>query len=198
VPDGGCIVEIGSHRGKSTIVLARAAPGATVVAIDPFDDPRWGGGPESRSIFLDNLTQADVHNVEPRATLSTELRPTWDEQIDLLYVDGAHDVDTVRDDLEWTRHLRPGAEVLVHDAFSSVGVTRAVYERLLRRRDLDYRGRERSLATFVTRRSSAGGLLHAVASGTWFARNLLVKVCIQRGWRGGARLLGCPEMQYPF
>ena len=35
-PDGGRIVEIGSFRGRSTIVLASAAaPGVEIVAIDP-------------------------------------------------------------------------------------------------------------------------------------------------------------------
>lgn len=39
------IVEIGSHLGRSTVILALAArPGVKVHAVDPFDDPRWGGG----------------------------------------------------------------------------------------------------------------------------------------------------------
>ena len=198
VPEGGRIVEIGSHRGKSTLVLALAAPRAIVVAVDPFDDPRWGGGADSRPIFLGNLAGANVENVELRAALSTELRPTWDDPIDLLFIDGAHDFATVQDDLEWVEHLRPGAEVLVHDSFSSIGVTRAVYERLLRRRDIDYRGRERSLASFARRSTSIGGWLRAAGSGVWFLRNVLVKVCIRRRWQRGAALLGCPEMEYPY
>src|SRR5512132_1744178 len=36
LPAGARIVEIGSYHGRSTIILALAAPEAEVVAIDPF------------------------------------------------------------------------------------------------------------------------------------------------------------------
>ena len=44
---GTTAVEIGSHRGKSAILIASGLPeGGRLVAVDPFDNPRWGGGPE--------------------------------------------------------------------------------------------------------------------------------------------------------
>lgn len=37
VPAGGTVIEIGSHQGRSTVVLGSSVPeGARVVAIDPF------------------------------------------------------------------------------------------------------------------------------------------------------------------
>lgn len=198
LPAGSVIVEIGSHRGRSTSVLAAAAPESHVVAVDPFDNPRWGGGAESRDTFLRNLAAAGVENVELLADLSTELRPTWNRAVDLLYIDGAHDYPTVADDLEWAQHVVPGGAVLVHDSFSSLGVTRAVYQRLALRRDLDYVGRSRSLALFQRRRISPQGALKAVGAGGYFVRNVAVKVCLVKGWRRPAALLGQPDMQYPY
>ena len=70
VPSGGRIVEIGSYRGRSTIVLAGAAPhAAEVVAIDPHAGndrgPRqWTGtaaeGESDHAVFLANLERARV------------------------------------------------------------------------------------------------------------------------------------------
>ena len=48
VTPGTAAVEIGSHRGKSAVIIAMGLPdGVSLTAVDPFDDPRWGGGPES-------------------------------------------------------------------------------------------------------------------------------------------------------
>jgi hypothetical protein len=195
---GSLIVEIGSHRARSTSVLAAAAPTSQVVAIDPFDNPRWGGGPESRNAFLGNLAVAGVHNVELRADLSTEVRPTWRRQIALLYIDGSHDRSTVADDLCWSEHVVPGGGVLVHDAFSSVGVTLALYARLLGTRDIDYVDRSRSLARLRRRHLSVSGLAGAAVAAPWFVRNLGVKMSIRRDWRRAAALLGQPDMRYPY
>ena len=45
-PADGSIAEIGSHQGRSTVVLARRAAdaGARVIAIDPFVDGAMFGG----------------------------------------------------------------------------------------------------------------------------------------------------------
>ena len=48
-------------------------------------------------------------------------------EVDLLYVDGAHRYGPARDDLaRWGARVRPGGRMLVHDAFSSIGVTLAI------------------------------------------------------------------------
>ena len=59
-PQGGPIVEIGSFRGRSTIVLASAAaPGVEVVAIDPHAGN--DRGPQEIDGFADEA--ADDHEV---------------------------------------------------------------------------------------------------------------------------------------
>ncbi len=43
VAPGAAIVEIGSHHGRSTVVLVSAKPvGTRLLAVDPYGDPRWG------------------------------------------------------------------------------------------------------------------------------------------------------------
>ena len=47
--------------------------------------------------------------------------------VDVLFVDGAHRFGPARADLvRWGDRVRPGGRMLVHDAWSSVGVTLAL------------------------------------------------------------------------
>ena len=53
--------------------------------------------------------------------------PLEDGPIDLLYVDGAHRFGPARDDIvRWGARVRDGGTMLVHDSFSSIGVTLAL------------------------------------------------------------------------
>src|SRR6266498_2711237 len=101
VTDSGRIVEIGSFRGRSTIVLARAAaPGVEVVAIDPHAGndrgPQEFEGYEAEAandnvVFNKNLATAGVADrVRHVRKLSSDAHGDVDGAIDLLYIDGAH------------------------------------------------------------------------------------------------------------
>jgi predicted O-methyltransferase YrrM len=125
-PDGA-IIEIGSHHGRSTIILARGAgSGTRIHAIDPFDNARWGGGEQSLRIFRDNIERAGVaHMIHPFRGISAEAVESWSGgPIALLYIDGAHDLASVLIDIDgWEPHVVSGGLVFIHDAFSSMGVT---------------------------------------------------------------------------
>ena len=120
-PPHGRIVEIGSFRGRSTIVLASAAPaGAEVVAIDPHAGtdrgPREIAGHEreaqaDRAAFDANLATAGVADrVRHVAALSTEAQAMVSGPIDVLYVDGAHRYGPARADIrDWGRGSTPEA-----------------------------------------------------------------------------------------
>jgi predicted O-methyltransferase YrrM len=190
---GSRIVEIGSHRGRSTVVLALAAraSGSTVTAVDPFVDGRLFGGAATRVEFTRNLARAGVADtVELAADYSGRLRPEWRRPVDLLYVDGKHDYWTCRDDLRWRRFLPSDGEVLVHDAFSSVGVTLALVVDCLAGGRLRYLDRVGSLARFDLRPVSAADRRRAAAQLPWFARNVLVKLLLRIRLRPVAALLG--------
>src|SRR5688572_25794100 len=111
---GAHIVEIGSHQGRSTVILACAAreAGARVTAVDPFVGGRLFGGAATRRLFETNILAAGVRDqVTLLAEYSTRARPGWSEPIDLLYIDGKHDYWTFTDDLRWSAFLTPGGEI---------------------------------------------------------------------------------------
>jgi hypothetical protein len=181
---GSLIVEIGSHQGRSTVVLAAAAraAGATVAAIDPFVDGAMFGGPATRDKFEANVEAAGLRDVVRLiAERSTAVRPCWAVAIGVLYIDGKHDYWTVSDDLLWTRSVVAGGHVLVHDAYSSVGVTLALLRHVLAGRSLRYLGRTASLARFEVVRPALADRLRMLRELPWWLRNVTVKVALRIG-----------------
>jgi hypothetical protein len=73
--------------------------------------------------------------------------------------------------------------MLIHDSFSSVGVTLAIARQLVLGTRFRYVGRARSLTEFRadldgTFKSGAVNALKLAAQLPWFAKNLLIKVLI--------------------
>jgi hypothetical protein len=201
LPDGAFAVEIGSHQGRSTVVLARALQGrgGRVVAIDPFVDGRLFGGGRTRTAFEQNITKADVGDtVELLCDYSTEARKSWTRSFDLLYIDGKHDYWTLSDDLKWRVHLPDGAPVLVHDCFSSIGVTLGILRHVLPAADLRYERRAGSLALFRVGRPSVRDRLRIVGELPWWLRNVFLKVLLRLRLRPVARLLGHDSPYDPY
>jgi len=190
---GATVVEIGSHQGRSTIVLGHAARtvGARVVAVDAFVDGRLFGGAGTRDRFEANVKEAGLDDVvELVVGYSTELRRTWTRPFDLLYVDGKHDYWTYVDDLRWSAHLPPGGEILVHDCFSSIGVTAGTLVAVLLGDRYSYLDRSRSLARFTLRRPGPADRLRVLRQLPWFCGNVFLKVLLRlrlrtvAGWFG--------------
>lgn len=191
------VVEIGSHHGKSTIVLGGARADAQVHAVDPFADEY--GGREARAAFEQNVSRAGVRDritLHP-VTSRTALR-TWTEPIDLLYVDGKHDVVSCLRDLRWSRHGGPDAPVLVHDAFSSVGVTLAVLWSVVVTGRYEYLGRTGSLAELRRRPASLASRRRCAAELPWWCRNLVLKALLRLRLRRVAAALGHHGRHDPY
>ena len=202
---GGQFVEIGSHHGKSAAVIATGRADSSLLAIDPWDDPRWGGGSESFNRFEETLAAlACRERVEIFRGLSSEAhQQIGPRQFDFVYIDGAHDFRTVRDDIKsWGSRINPGGFMAIHDSFSSIGVTRALFAELFLNRQWRYCGRERSLSIFQKQRESllswVATRLRMAADILWFARNLAVKYALRHRWSSVARLLGHHQTTDPF
>jgi predicted O-methyltransferase YrrM len=198
---GATVVEIGSHQGRSTIVLGHAARtvGARVVAVDAFVDGRLFGGPGTRDRFEANVKEAGLDDVvELVVGYSTELRRTWTRPFDLLYVDGKHDYWTYVDDLRWSAHLPPDGEILVHDCFSSIGVTAGTLVAVLLGDRYTYLDRSRSLARFTLRRPGFADRLRVLRQLPWFCANVFLKVLLRLRLRAVAGWFGHRGPYDPF
>jgi predicted O-methyltransferase YrrM len=198
---GGRVVEIGSFRGRSAIVIASAMPdGVELVAIDPHAGGDRGPqeiqaeaerGDADHRAFGENLTRAGVmsrvrHLRLPSAGALTSV----DGDIDVLYVDGAHRFGPARNDLvRWGARVREGGTMLVHDSFSSIGVTLAALSAITFGTAWRYTGRTGSLAEYqrerVTGPARVANALRQLAQLPWFARNVAVKVLILLHLRDG-------------
>lgn len=208
------VVEIGSYQGRSTIVLAAAvAAGVDVVAIDPHAGNDRGPrqlsgspaeGERDHRAFLANLARSGLEaSVCHLRQTSREALPAVDGPVDLLYVDGSHRFRPASEDLRsWGGRVPPGGTLLVHDAFSSVGVTLALLGSVSFGGDWCFGGRTGSLATY--RRAPLRGTARAANAGRqlaqlpWFLRNLAVKAALVVHLRPLARLLGHHDGPWPY
>ena len=210
VPGGGLAVEIGSFRGRSTVVLASALPdGAELVAIDPHAGgdrgpqeiaPEAERGDADNAAFDANLRSAGVRErVEHVRLMSSDAHAEVDGEFDLLFVDGAHRFGPARDDLvRWGARVRPGGTMLVHDSFSSIGVTLATLASVTFGGRWRYVGRTGSLAEYRREPPTLGSRAAQLAQLPWFARNVIVKVAIVSRLRPLARLMGHDGTDWPY
>jgi predicted O-methyltransferase YrrM len=199
LPPGSTVVEIGSHQGRSTLALSLARPDVTVVAVDPFRAGGKFGGTETRGVFEANLRRAEVRDrVDHVGEPSGDVRRGWRRPVDLVFVDGKHDVWSTRTDLLWAQRLPAGRVLLVHDAFGSVGVTLALLLFVLPSRSLRYAGRVGSLARFERTRPTLHDRAALLAQLPWFARTVGIKVLLRLHLRPLARLAGHRDTADPY
>jgi hypothetical protein len=193
---GGRIVEIGSFHGRSAVVLAQAAaPGVELVCIDPHlgSDrgpqeyaPDHERGENDYATFHANLERHGVADrIRHVRSFSQEALDAVDGAVDVLYVDGAHRYRPASDDLvRWGARVPEDGTMLVHDSFSSVGVTLALL-RHVTFGGWTYVGRSGSLAEFRRRHGGVASVLRQLAQLPWFARNLVLKALILARVRRG-------------
>ena len=214
VPAGGQLVEIGSFRGRSAIVMASAlAEGARMVAIDPHAGgdrgpqeiaAEAGRGEADHGAFMSNLRTAGVADrVAHVRLMSSAAHDAVGGPVDVLYVDGAHRFAPARDDLvRWGARVRDGGTMLVHDSFSSIGVTLATLTSLTFGSRWRYVGRTASLAEYRRERlrgtARVANAARQLAQLPWFARNVIVKVAILTRLRPLARLVGHRGDYWPY
>ena len=132
VPAGGCIVEIGAWKGKSTAWLVegsqlRAAP-LPVVSIDPHERDSWNDFRATVSGF-----DLERRGLEVRRAFSHEVGREWRRPISLLWVDGCHEYEPVLQDIaDFAPHVVADGWIVFDDAAGGrfPGVERALVERM--------------------------------------------------------------------
>jgi hypothetical protein len=213
--ENGRIVEIGSFRGRSAVVLGTFAPGSCeVVAIDPHAGNDRGPqeiegfeaeAADDHTVFLRNLAERGLADrVRHVRKFSNDAHADVTDPIDVLYIDGAHRFGPARADIrDWGRRVPEGGTMLIHDAFCSVGVTLAILSAVTGRGQWRYEGRSGSLVEYRRIRLRGSGrardAIRQIAVLPWFVRNVTIKVLITLRLRRVTRLLGHdPALPWPF
>ncbi len=211
----GLIVEIGSFRGRSTIVLASAAPpGVEVVAIDPHAGNDRGpqeiegyrdAAAADHDVFDANLRAAGVADrVRHVRDFSDAAHAAVDGEVDVLYVDGAHRYAPARADIaSWGARVSGGGTMLIHDSFSSIGVTFAILRELVFGRRFRYVGRSRSMAIYRAdlapgSRARLRNAARQLGQLPWFLRNVALKVALTLGLGRVLARAARPVPEWPY
>jgi MMP 1-O-methyltransferase len=117
-------VEIGVYEGSSALVLVRALPvDAVLHLIDPFVDSRglatgWRGNAwASRRVVGRAVRARGGPTVRWHVERSQVTGRSWSTQIDLVFIDGDHALESCRADWElFSPWVSPGGVVVFHDA----------------------------------------------------------------------------------
>jgi hypothetical protein len=156
-PPDGVIVEIGSFKGKSTVLLASVVArygGGPVVAIDPHAGLSYLGTPgfHDSPTFDEFLTSVKASGVEPfvevRRASSREVAKGWNRPIRLLWIDGDHCYRACKEDFDlFSPFLSDGGIIAFHDSLNLCeGPIRVFVEEVLR-----------------SNRFGAAGFVHSIA-----------------------------------
>lgn len=118
---GKRVLEIGSYCGRSTICMAQTA--REVVAVDPHDGRCTDKPQDTFMQILKNLVTYHVSNVTVERATGADWSASYSgEPFDFVFIDGAHDMASVRADYEIAlRHLAPDGLVAFHDYRKSPG-----------------------------------------------------------------------------
>jgi predicted O-methyltransferase YrrM len=200
------VVEIGSFRGRSAIVLAKGiAEGVDLVAIDPHAGTDRGPremhttadtGQTDHDVFMGNLRTAGVDGrVRHVRHMSNEALELVDGDVQLLYIDGAHRYEPALDDIRrWGARVPVGGTMLIHDSWNAVGVTLAQLRELVLGARFRYVGRSTSMSEY--RREDLGPVARIVNAARqllqlgYFAQSVAIKVALTAKQAWLARLLG--------
>jgi hypothetical protein len=125
------MVEIGCHKGESTELFAILFN--QVYAVDPWADYKSSFGRSMTSdgveIEFDKIA-VQYRNIVKIKETSLQACSRFDyQELDFVYVDGAHDYDSVKNDITvWMSRIRKGGVIGGHDYTNIKAVKRAVDE----------------------------------------------------------------------
>lgn len=150
--DTRCVIELGTWLGNSARFILRHAPNATVICVD-----HWKGSPEHLGFkssasalptlyedFLSICWEDRDRLVPVRETTVEGMRIISELNLvpDLVFIDAAHDYESVKADLETANRLFPKSTIIGDDY---LGVSIAKDDKVI---DIDY-GVRRAVNHFI-------------------------------------------------
>jgi predicted O-methyltransferase YrrM len=188
----GVIVEIGSWKGKSTLWLAhgsRAGRSVKIHAVDPHTGSREHhaqlGKVWTFDEFCHNIKTAGMDDlVVPHVAFSAECARTFDEPVELIFVDGLHEWDGVKADFDaWFPKLIDGGVMAFHDTTGWDDVRKLVTEFVFKSRFFKKVGFTNSIT--YAERTTQNSLFDRMRN-RWMLCLFLAHACIDRQiWRLG-------------
>jgi predicted O-methyltransferase YrrM len=118
--DARCVVEIGVAEGGSAIELRRVMhQDGTLVLVDPYEPGLLGlsmAWVVARRL-VSTEQRGDVRWIRKR---SSQAAREWSAPIDFIFIDGDHAYEAAKADWQaWSRYVRVGGIVALHDALPS-------------------------------------------------------------------------------
>jgi hypothetical protein len=112
-------VELGVDQGYSLLCLARNNPGK-VIGIDTFQGDKQAGVRDPVELYnavAARCTQFD--NIQLIQDTFNNVVKNWNQTIDILHIDGAHDYNSVQEDFyQWSPFVKVTGVILLHDVYA--------------------------------------------------------------------------------
>ncbi|MES2060068.1 MAG: class I SAM-dependent methyltransferase [Patescibacteria group bacterium] len=131
------IVEIGAAFGASSLVfMLNKNSEASLYSIDPFVKDSMASFQASEELCRRGVSKAlaDLHAENPLSKwqiipdYSYNVSPSWQTQIDVIFIDGDHLYDAVKKDLEdWLPFVKYNGYILIHDSAKKKGTPEETY-----------------------------------------------------------------------
>lgn len=127
LPENAVIVEIGSNEGKSACFMAAGLKYAGNMNSKIYCVDLWElGGPTQqvnyripgkRVKFQKNVFDLGFENIiDENMADSIQFSRTWDQKIDMLFIDAGHTFDAVSADYKaWQKYIKRGGYIVFHD-----------------------------------------------------------------------------------
>ena len=160
------VLEIGTHDGRTALILSRLFPGAEIISIDlPHDDTVFKhtyNRDSSVNEFIDtrDANIVEAKNVEFREVNSIGLCE-WNEKFDLIWIDGAHGYPVVAMDvINSFRLANKGAFILIDDIWKKVDISDGMYKSIAGLESLDALVSAKLITRYFLFHKRLGGLFN--------------------------------------
>ena len=117
LPKNCWMVELVTYKGRSTILWAQSLEklNGKVISIDTHKDCTQDSS-FSGIDYLKNIKEFKIKNIIPIIGNFNDVIKFFDMQIDVLFIDGAHDKENVNNDFDkWSKFIKVGGYLIFHD-----------------------------------------------------------------------------------